>query len=43
MTEFWLIPADQSVVTNIYNAMKDCQILHPDPADSVDSEEDEGK
>jgi chloride channel, nucleotide-sensitive, 1A len=43
MTEFWLIPSDQTLVTPIYNAMKDCQVLHPDPADSVDDSEEDGK
>lgn len=38
MTEFWLKP-ETDQVDEIFNAMKICQSMHPDPADSI-SEED---
>lgn len=31
----WLIPADIEDVEKIYNAMVQCQILNPDPNDSL--------
>lgn len=42
MTEFGVVPintADRDIVEAIFNAMKHCQSLHPDPEDSI-SEED---
>lgn len=42
MTEFGVVPintTDQDIVEAIFNAMKHCQSLHPDPDDSI-SEED---
>lgn len=42
MTEFYVIPinaTEPDVVEAIFNAMKHCQSLHPDPDDSI-SEED---
>lgn len=35
MTQMWLIPADIEVVEKIYNAMIQCQVLNPDPNDSL--------
>lgn len=35
MTQMWLIPADTEDVEKIYNAMVQCQILNPDPNDSL--------
>lgn len=35
MTEMWLIPSDPNTVDSIYQAMTDCQALHPDSADSI--------
>lgn len=35
MTQMWLIPADSEDVEKIYNAMVQCQILNPDPNDSL--------
>ncbi|XP_063707907.1 methylosome subunit pICln-like [Culicoides brevitarsis] len=42
MTEFYVVPintAEQDIVEAIFNWMKHCQSLHPDPDDSI-SEED---
>lgn len=39
MTEFWIQPNLAEQVDLIFNAMKQCQSLHPDSADSI-SEED---
>lgn len=43
ITEFYVVPiintAEQDIVEAIFNAMKHCQSLHPDPDDSI-SEED---
>lgn len=35
MTQMWLMPADTEDVEKIYNAMVQCQILNPDPNDSL--------
>lgn len=35
MTQMWLIPDDSEEVDKIYNAMVQCQILNPDPNDSL--------
>ena len=35
MTECWLIPDDPSSVNAMYQAMTECQALHPDSADSI--------
>lgn len=35
MTQMWLIPGDVEEVDKIYNAMVQCQILNPDPNDSL--------
>lgn len=40
MTQMWLQPVDQTAIQQIFNAMKHCQSLNPDPADSL-SEDDE--
>ncbi|KAM7357670.1 chloride nucleotide-sensitive channel icln [Cochliomyia hominivorax] len=46
MTECWLIPQDENCVNTMYQAMTECQALHPDSGDSIsgDSEymDDEG-
>ncbi|KAJ6647929.1 Methylosome subunit pICln [Pseudolycoriella hygida] len=40
MTQMWLIPCDAEEVDKIYNAMIQCQILNPDPNDSLSEEEE---
>lgn len=35
MTQMWLIPSDVEEVDKIYNAMIQCQVLNPDPDDSL--------
>lgn len=35
MTQMWLIPADSEEVDKIYSTMVQCQILNPDPNDSL--------
>lgn len=35
MTQMWLIPAESEEVEKIYSAMVQCQILNPDPNDSL--------
>lgn len=37
-TELWLIPSDTNCVEDIFQAMKECQALHPDSADSISDE-----
>jgi len=42
VTEFWLFPMqgdNETIVNQMFNGMKQCQSLHPDPNDSI-SEED---
>ncbi|XP_055849601.1 methylosome subunit pICln [Episyrphus balteatus] len=39
MTEMWLIPNDPNTVDSIYQAMTDCQALHPDSAESISGSE----
>ncbi|CAB3368195.1 Hypothetical predicted protein [Cloeon dipterum] len=34
------VPADKGILQQLFEALKDCQLLHPDPNDSI-SEEDE--
>lgn len=41
MTELWLIPTDPNIVDTIYQAMTDCQALHPDSADSISESDGE--
>lgn len=41
MTEMWLIPSDPNTVDTIYQAMTDCQALHPDSAESISGSESE--
>uniref|UniRef100_A0A1B0AT30 Methylosome subunit pICln n=1 Tax=Glossina palpalis gambiensis TaxID=67801 RepID=A0A1B0AT30_9MUSC len=40
ITECWLIPEDVNTVDTIFQAMTECQALHPDSADSVSEESD---
>lgn len=40
VTEFWVEPEHNDVVDQIFNAMKQCQSMHPDPADSISEDED---
>lgn len=40
LTECWLIPADVNTVDTIFQAMTECQALHPDSADSISEESD---
>lgn len=40
VTEFWIQPESNEVVDEIFNAMKQCQSMHPDPADSISEDED---
>lgn len=43
VTEFWvepIRPENLRVVDQIFNAMKQCQSMHPDPADSISEDED---
>lgn len=35
VTECWLIPQDPNSVNTMYQAMTDCQALHPDSGDSI--------
>ncbi|XP_065359481.1 methylosome subunit pICln [Calliphora vicina] len=35
ITECWLIPQDQNSVNIMYQAMTECQALHPDSGDSI--------
>ncbi|XP_023302034.2 methylosome subunit pICln [Lucilia cuprina] len=35
MTECWLIPQDSNCVNTMYQAMTECQALHPDSDDSI--------
>lgn len=35
ITECWLIPEDQNSVNTMYQAMTECQALHPDSDDSI--------
>lgn len=41
MTEIWFIPNDANCVEDIFNAMKACQVLHPDPNDSFSDDGDD--
>ncbi|XP_031620446.1 methylosome subunit pICln [Contarinia nasturtii] len=41
MTEIWYTPHDENRIEEIFEAMKHCQSLHPDPNDSFSEEEDE--
>lgn len=34
-SELRFIPQDKSCLNSMYNAMSDCQALHPDPNDSL--------
>lgn len=38
MTQMWLIPADSEEVDKIYSTMVQCQMLNPDPNDSLSEE-----
>lgn len=40
LTECWLIPDDANTVDIMFQAMTECQALHPDSADSVSEESD---
>lgn len=40
MTQIWFQPKDTSTIQQIFNAMKHCQSLHPDPNENL-SEDDE--
>ncbi|XP_067633431.1 methylosome subunit pICln [Eurosta solidaginis] len=40
LTECWLIPDDVNTVETMFQAMTDCQALHPDSADSISEESD---
>uniref|UniRef100_A0A1A9WZN2 Methylosome subunit pICln n=1 Tax=Glossina brevipalpis TaxID=37001 RepID=A0A1A9WZN2_9MUSC len=40
ITECWLIPEDVNTVDTIFQAMTECQALHPDSADSISEESD---
>ena len=40
VTEFWIQPEANEIVDEIFNAMKQCQSMHPDPADSISEDED---
>lgn len=40
MTLMWLEPKDPNTVQQIFDAMKHCQSLHPDPADSISDDDD---
>lgn len=31
MTEIWFVPHDETSIESIFEAMKQCQSLHPDP------------
>lgn len=31
MTEIWFVPTDETTIESIFDAMKQCQSLHPDP------------
>lgn len=31
MTEIWFVPTDENTIEDIFEAMKQCQSLHPDP------------
>lgn len=31
MTEIWFVPTDENTIESIFDAMKQCQSLHPDP------------
>lgn len=39
MTEMWLLPSAPAIVDQIYNAMRECQSLNPDPG-TVSEDED---
>lgn len=38
MTQMWLIPGENEEVDKIYNTMVQCQVLNPDPNDSLSEE-----
>ncbi|XP_017462747.1 PREDICTED: methylosome subunit pICln [Rhagoletis zephyria] len=40
LTECWLIPDDANTVDIMFQAMTECQALHPDSADSISEESD---
>ncbi|XP_013114932.2 methylosome subunit pICln [Stomoxys calcitrans] len=40
ITECWLLPEDTNVVDTMYQAMTECQSLHPDSEDSISEDSD---
>lgn len=40
VTECWLIPEDENSVGTMYQAMSECQALHPDSGDSISGDSD---
>ncbi|XP_005191303.2 methylosome subunit pICln [Musca domestica] len=40
LTECWLIPDDVNIVDTMYQAMTECQALHPDSDDSISGDSD---
>ncbi|XP_075162224.1 chloride nucleotide-sensitive channel icln [Haematobia irritans] len=40
ITECWLLPDDPNVVDTMYQAMTECQALHPDSEDSISEDSD---
>jgi len=40
MTEIWFVPTDENTIENIFDAMKQCQSLHPDPEQFSEEEEE---
>lgn len=35
MTEVRFVPADKGMLQEMFEALKECQTLHPDPNDSI--------
>ncbi|XP_073837567.1 chloride nucleotide-sensitive channel icln [Musca autumnalis] len=40
LTECWLLPDDVNIVDTMYQAMTECQALHPDSDDSISGDSD---
>ncbi|XP_065346409.1 methylosome subunit pICln isoform X2 [Cloeon dipterum] len=37
------VPADKGILQQLFEALKDCQLLHPDPNDSISEDDFEGE
>ncbi|CAL8114096.1 unnamed protein product [Orchesella dallaii] len=41
MTEIRFVPDDESVIDEMYKAVQDCSLLHPDPSSDLSNEEED--